>query len=113
MRQVGIAEWPTGLEFPLAMIPDELVPRLGLRFEAYEEEGLSLHFAAIVEGDAGVFALVRGVGYPGQGTQVWCLADGTDAAARIAAFCSAFKVVDAEIIWRTPNSATQLQPDCP
>ncbi len=108
MSQVGIAEWPTGLEFPLAMIPDELVPRLGLRFEAYEADGLGLHFAAIVEGDAGVFALVRGVGYPGQGTQVWCLADGTNAAVRIAAFCSGLDVADSEIIWRTPNSTTQF-----
>ena len=61
MRQVAVAEWPKGLEFPLAMIPDEVVPSLGLHFEAYEEEGLGLHFAAIVRGEAGVFALLRGV----------------------------------------------------
>jgi hypothetical protein len=108
VRQVGVAEWPKGLEFPLAMIPDDVVPSLGLHFEAYEEEGLGLHFAAIVSGEAGVFALLRGVGYPGTGTQVWCMGDGANAADRIAAFCSAFRLGDADIIWRTPSVTARI-----
>jgi hypothetical protein len=108
MRQIGITDWPKGLEFPLAMIPDELVPRFGLQFEAYEEEGFGLQFAAIAESPLGIFAFVRGVGQPARGTQVQCMASGTDSAACIAAFCSAFNVDDAELIWCTPNATTQL-----
>jgi hypothetical protein len=101
-RQLGIASWPKGLEFPLLMIADGAAVRLGLTFETYEEDGLGLHFAAIVEADGGPYALLRGVFAPVAGMQVQCLCDGRDNGRRIAAFCEAFKIEADDITWRTP-----------
>jgi hypothetical protein len=65
VRQIAIAQWPIGLCFALAVIRDDVVARLGLHFETYVEDGLGLHFAAIVQIDRGAFALRRGVTSPG------------------------------------------------
>lgn len=110
MTQIAIAQWPTGLCFALVVIEDAAVARLGLNFEAYDEDGLGLHFAALVQTDAGVFALRRGVASPGQGTQVWCMADGENTAEHITAFCHAFKIAEPEVMWRTPFEVAQANP---
>ncbi len=102
MRQIAIAQWPIGLCFALVVIDDAAAARLGLHFEAYEEDGLGLHFAALVQTDAEVFAFRRGVASPGEGTQVWCMADGARTAERIAIFCDAFAIAEPEVMWRTP-----------
>jgi hypothetical protein len=110
VRQGAIAQWPTGLCFALAVIDDAAVARLGLHFEAYEEDGLGLHFAALVQTEAGFFALRRGVASPSEGTQVWCMADGAQTAERIAAFSGAFGIAESELVWRTPFEVAQANP---
>lgn len=84
------------------MLGDDVIPRLGLTFEAYEEEGLGLHFVAIVRSERWTFALVRGVSAPIGGTEVRGMADAASTAAWIAAFRDIFRVRDEEIVWRTP-----------
>ncbi|MFO6445670.1 hypothetical protein ACLBKU_00860 [Erythrobacter sp. NE805] len=107
MEQVGLADWPEGLDFALAVVRDDAVPRFGLRFEACEEDGLGLHFVAIVRTEAGLFALRRGVGAPAPGTQVWCVADGAPTAERIAAFCRAVGIDQSEVTWRAPSETVR------
>lgn len=102
LEQIGFADWPQGLCVPLLMVRDDVLPRLGLTFEPYEEEGLGLHFVAILRSESGAFALMRGVSAPVGGTPVLCMADGAPTAVRIAAFQDAFAVADDEIVWRTP-----------
>lgn len=84
------------------MVRDDVVPRLGLTFEAYEEEGLGLHFVAILRSESGTFALLRGASAPVGGTQALCMADAAPTAARIAAFQDVLALADDEIVWRTP-----------
>lgn len=102
MEQLAFANWPKGLCVPLLMVRDDVIPRLGLTFETYEEEGLGLHFVAILESEFGTFALMRGVSAPVGGTHVLCMADAASTAVRIAAFQDAFEMADDEIVWRTP-----------
>ena len=83
------------------MVRDDVLPRLGLTFESYEEEGLGLHLVAIVRTERETFALVRGVFAPVGGTQVLCMADASPTSARITAFQDAFSIGEEEIVWRT------------
>ncbi|MBA4007393.1 MAG: hypothetical protein C0486_01255 [Erythrobacter sp.] len=101
LEQIGFADWPQGLCVPLLMVRDDAVPRLGLTFESYEEEGLGLHFVAIVRTERETFALVRGVFAPVGGTQILCMADASPTSARMTAFQDAFSISDEEIVWRT------------
>lgn len=106
MKQVALDDWPKGLFFQLLMIPDDLVDSLGLSYEAYQEDGLGLHFAAIVDVPKGPFAVRRGVHYPGEGTQIWCMDDGQPVPERIQDFLDAFDLDENVVIWRSPYEIT-------
>ena len=102
MKQIAIKDWPKGLYFPLLMIPDALTLTLGLTYEAYDEDGLGLHFAAIVDVAGGPFLVRRGVHYPGEGTQIWSMEDGQPVMEKIEAFLAAFELDPEVIRWRSP-----------
>ena len=102
MKQIPLKDWPKGLFFPLMDLTDEAVASLDLQYEAYWEDGLGLHFAALLDTSKGVFAVRCGAHSPGPGTSIWCMQDGRAVSERINAFCELFELDEGTIMWRSP-----------
>ncbi len=106
MKQLLLKDWPKGLNFQLMMIADEAVEALGLNYEAYWDDGLGLHFVALIETEVGPFAVRRGASQPDSGTNIWCIADGTLVSERTSAFLQLFDLDESSISWRSPSRMT-------
>ena len=88
--------------FPLLSIPDALIVDWGLTFEAYHEEGLGLHFAAIIDVPKGPFAVRRAASQPAEGLDILCHEDGLPVAEKVRDFLEVFGLDESAVKWRSP-----------
>ncbi|HYD49560.1 MAG TPA: hypothetical protein VEB21_14485 [Terriglobales bacterium] len=81
IRQIPLAEWPEGVETPIALVawePMRLRKVCGLAFEESYDD-LDAFDGALIEAESGHrFALVRRRHAPAPGTEIW--SNGTDSA---------------------------------
>lgn len=103
--QKDLEHWPQGLSYPAAVLrlePAELTNHYRLRF-AESHDDLDRFVAALVETEEGSnFALVRHIGAPGPGTEVWIDEECDDPRNQLAKLLDALDLDETDLTWVAP-----------